>query len=268
MPTISTAQGKLFYEVQGKGEPVVIIRGMSFSSRHWLGFDKKLAQYYKVITFDNRGVGRSQAKLDWRYSMRLLTDDICQILDAVGVDDAHFMGFSLGGMMSLSTALLRPDRTKSITLVNSSVGGMLVPRLAPAALYTSIRYGLDQDRLVGELAKVLVFKGTDEWSKEKIADEFKKIYRQEGFPTFATAMQLWAAARFLVTDDLKKLKTPTLIVYGANDIFVPPINSLKLHKVIPHAKLLKIEEAGHELMLDKPNELIDEYGMFLKSLGK
>lgn len=268
MPTISTRHGKLFYEIQGEGEPLVLIKGMSLSSRHWLGFDKKMAQYYQVITFDNRGVGRSKSKLDWRFSMKLLAQDVCDIMDAADVESAHLMGFSLGGMMSLATATLFPERVRSITLVNSSIGGMLMPRLSPAAVFTSLRYGLNQQRLVTELAKVLVFKGTTELDKEKIADAFQSIHKKEGFPTLATLYQTLAAARFLVNDDVKNLKTPALIVYGVKDAFVPPINSLMLHKVIPNAKLTKFEEAGHELMLDKPDELIAEHRAFLKSLGK
>lgn len=267
MPTLSIPGGQVFYEVKGQGQPIVILRGMSFSSRHWLGFDDVLAKDFQVISIDNRGIGRSKCKVGPGLSMNQLAKDVVQVLDEEGIEKAHMMGFSLGGMIALAIAMKHPSRCLSAIVINSSIAGFPFLRLSLPAIYHLLRYGYRKDRLLKALSELLFHQGTPHLDRKSIYQHWVGIAKEEGFPLRATLFQMLAAGRFFAKRDLSNLAVPTLVVYGAKDRFVPVINSMMLHQTIPHAKLVKIEDAGHELMLDKPLELkaaIEEFTTTLR----
>ena len=81
MPHIPLDSGELFYEVNGKGVPLVLCRGLGRSSQYWLDFEKHFSEDLKIITFDHRGLGRSTAELSWTDSMATLARDLVDLLD-------------------------------------------------------------------------------------------------------------------------------------------------------------------------------------------
>ena len=148
--------GKIYYEIHGSGEPVVLIRGLGRWSEHWGGFDKRLAEHYKVIKFDSRGLGRSTAPLLPWNSMADLASDVVLILRTERIDSAHIVGTSLGGMVALEFAANHPEMTKSVTAINTSVGRSGHRRLSWGASNTLIRAAKIGDKMSPELARVLL----------------------------------------------------------------------------------------------------------------
>src|SRR5690606_20576522 len=90
----------------------------------------------------------------------------------------------------------------------------------------------------------------------RVAEQFAEIERLEGMPDKTVLRQLAAAARFFVKRRLKDLKVPTMVVYGTHDRFVPNVHSRMLFHLLPQARLVAIEGAGHELTIDKGEELL------------
>ena len=257
MPTIKTRGGELYFESKGKGEPIVILKGLAHTVSHWLGYDRTLAKHFKVIAIDHRGIGRSKAYLPWHYSIFDMAKDVKTVCDHLGVKKPHILGLSLGGMVALAHGSLFPGRTQSLIVANSSIAGLNNMRLTPHALI-QLAKSAPRPKKINLTLSDLLFDTTYPTSKRlKLVEQWTKIDREQGMPFGTVAKHLIAASRFNATKQLQKLRVPTLILYGAGDQFVPVINSMKLHFLIPKAQLIKIDKAGHELMTDKPKETLN-----------
>ena len=263
MARVRVNGGYINYQVTGEGKPVVMLRGLGRTVRHWLGYDRYLAKHFQVVTLDNRGLGRSKCRVPWDVTISDMAEDVVRVLDHLEIDSAHFMGISLGGMIALALGLNHPDRCRSLTIINSSIGGELTLRLTVPALMKLARNLRDPHKINEVLADLLVSPDLPEKRRTKMMAEWVTIIEQEGMPYLTTLKQLAAAARFKVAADLRAMRVPTLVVYGTDDRFVPIVNSLMIHRSIPGAKMVKIDGGGHELMTDRPAELLLEIRKFI-----
>ncbi len=115
MPFVENQGAKLYWDEQGSGEPVLLIMGLSYPSYMWHRSRPVLANRYRTIAFDNRGVGQSDVP-PGAYSIPLMASDAAAVLDAAGVESAHVLGFSMGGMIAQEFALQYPSRVRSLIL--------------------------------------------------------------------------------------------------------------------------------------------------------
>ncbi|MEM9091605.1 MAG: alpha/beta hydrolase [Cyanobacteria bacterium P01_F01_bin.53] len=105
----------MYYEIHGSGEPLVLIHGLSMDSSTWFNQVPLLSQKYQVVVFDNRGVGQTDAPHE-DYSTEMMADDTVALLRFLNVDNAHILGFSMGGMIAQIIALKYPELVKSLLL--------------------------------------------------------------------------------------------------------------------------------------------------------
>ena len=120
MPTVRVNDIDMYYEIHGEGEPVVLIAGLNSDHTLYqkLGIIPRLAERYKVVAFDNRGVGQS-GKPDIPYSIEMMADDTAGLLHALGIEQAHLLGTSMGGRIATALALRHPQQVKSLILVST-----------------------------------------------------------------------------------------------------------------------------------------------------
>ena len=145
MAIIHTNSGDLSYDMHGEGPPLVLLRGLGRTVRHWLGYDQVLARGFKVITLDLRGIGASKVPCTWTTSVFDMAEDIVAVLDHLGLADAHIMGVSLGGMVTLALGLAEPARCRSLIVVNTSIAGQRTLRITPRALRTLVTGAMHRD---------------------------------------------------------------------------------------------------------------------------
>jgi pimeloyl-ACP methyl ester carboxylesterase len=256
MPTIDRPGGKIHYEIRGSGAPIVILRGLGRTVRHWLGYDAELAKRFQVVTMDLRGVGKSTVAHGWRTTLFDVANDVAAVLSASGIEKAHILGVSLGGMVALATGLAHPERCLSLITVNTSIAGQRMPRMSLGG-FLGIAAGLiaRDGRLHKNLARAMLGSPSDEATRDRVAKDFAAIAATDGMYIGTIARQLVAAARFGVGKKLRTCRVPTLVIYGTADAFVPPANSRNLARLLPNARLVALEGGGHELTLDKADEL-------------
>ena len=256
MGIVASGDGSLYYEVYGSGQPVVLLRGLGRTVRHWLGYEHILAANARVIAVELRGMGLSSQRYSWRDDLFANADDIIRVLDHLQIECAHIMGISLGGMVTLATGLKYPDRVKSLVVMNTSIAGQRTLRLSPKGvmvLSNIVRYR--DERFHAALVDVMVSPSCAPQRRAELTKAYSEIAEKHGFGAVTVVKQLLGAGRFLVKKRLQKLHIPTLVVYGEDDQFVPNINSKKLAELLPESEILAIPGAGHEITADKPHEL-------------
>ncbi len=105
----------MFYEETGGGEPLILIMGFGGDHLAWAFQVRALAEHYRVVTFDNRGAGQSDAP-ELPYTIRTMADDTAGLIAALGIERAHVVGVSMGGMIAQELALAYPRRVRSLHL--------------------------------------------------------------------------------------------------------------------------------------------------------
>lgn len=255
MASVTHQPGTIYYEIKGKGEPLVLIKGLSFSAKHWFGYDDQLASHFKVISNDNRGISRSKSKVSWGLTVSDMAKDIIRILDQEGIDKAHILGLSLGGMIAMAFAAEHPDRCKTLTVMNSSVGGRRKVRISPKVVLSALKNRGANKRLPQALSQYLIKREAPKELLDEVVKKWEGIIAEDGLHRLTTFKQLLAALRFNSKDKLSSISVPTLVLFGNEDRFVPTVNSFELYRHIPKARLMKIPEAGHEVFLEQPELL-------------
>jgi 3-oxoadipate enol-lactonase len=255
MSTAKVGDISIYYEIHGKGEPLVLIMGYTGDSGLWFRQIPILSKKYRVIAFDNRGVGRSD-KPDIPYTMAMMAGDIAGLLDVIGVDAAHIFGVSMGGMIAQHFALNYPQRVISLILGCTTCGGVHIIQPKPesmAALFDFERLKKSPEEFVGQLIPFLFGQEFIEKNPDIVE---KRVAKSLEYPTPLHGATRQAAA--MMGHDtyelLPKIKLPTLVIAGDNDRLLPFENSRILASRIPEAELVIIKGAGHEFFIEDAEE--------------
>ena len=264
MPKVNVEGIGLDYEASGEGVPLLLIMGLGANLDWW---DPRLLQGlsrdFRTIRFDNRGTGRSDDSEE-EYTMRRLADDAAGLLDALGIDRAHVLGISMGGMIAQELALAHPEKIERLVLASTHCGGSHVVPPSEEALGIMARVaGAASPEETARLNVLLCF--TKEAVKENPAAIDAWIREILKVPTSGETLlrQMGAIAGFDSYDRLAALKVPTLVVHGKQDILIPPENGSILAKAIPGSHFVLLEHSAHGLAEDM-DEVLRSVRAFLR----
>ncbi|MBN1234898.1 MAG: alpha/beta hydrolase [Methanotrichaceae archaeon] len=254
---------KMYCEVHGQGEPLLMIMGLGGHCLDWGEIvPQRLAERYQVILFDNRGAGRSDQPLG-PCSIEQMANDTVGLMDALGIDRAHILGGSMGGMIALQMALDCPERINRLVLGATSAGGR--SRVFPLPEIEKYFY----PRLDLSAHDYLLWTSSVCYPQEFI-DAHPDIVEQKiqanlAFPCTLAAYeaQLEAFKTFDVDGHLHAIHVPTMVIIGDRDVLIPPPNSLLMAERIPGAKIRQIEGAGHIFWISHPEETVKIVREFL-----
>jgi pimeloyl-ACP methyl ester carboxylesterase len=242
----------LYYEVEGNGTPLLLIQGLGGDGASWSLQREALAPRFQVITFDNRGVGRS-SKPPGPYTTELMAEDTWALLDHLGIERAFLMGCSMGGMIAQEMALSRPDRVAALNLI--ATYGEVDPYCA--------RWFEVQRHLAEHGSKEFRIRQSSLWLfhphsfaalPEQIADTEQALMENDQ-PLDAYLGQWHACMHHSTTARLGQLRMPVLICVGRDDIITHVEMSRRLHAAIPRSRLVELEECGHGLLWEKPEDI-------------
>jgi pimeloyl-ACP methyl ester carboxylesterase len=253
VPKANVNDIQLYYEVHGRGEPLVLIMGLGASTLGWDMQTPTFSREFQVVAFDNRGSGRSD-KPAGHYSVRLFAEDTAGLMDALGMASAHVYGVSMGGFIAQELALSYPQRVRTLVLGATSCGG----RQAAVALPEHLSLMISLNSLSAEEAaeKGLPLMYSDEFIARKRQELIERALAEAELrpPPDAYGRQVQAATRHDTCDRLPQICCPTLVISGSEDKIVPAENSRILADQIPSAELVVLPKAGHGYLVECAEE--------------
>lgn len=251
----------IHYRDVGDAERVVVlVMGIGVSGRFWGPLPEVLAKDaelpHRVLVVDNRGTGESARPLR-PWTMAEMADDVAAVLDHASVEQARVIGMSLGGMIALHTAVRHPDRVQALGLICTTPGvftGVMPPPSAVLALVRGFATGLK-----GESFERLMYpEGQRELARKRLRKRpLTQSFAAEPFSFRMLGYHMLAAASHSVVGELSRVRCPTHVVTGADDVLIPPENSRRIAGRIPGATLEVLPDVGHDIMTLQPRAVHD-----------
>lgn len=266
MPRATVNGINMYYEVHGQGEPFVLIMGSFGSLEAWILQIQAFQQYYKVIVFDNRGIGRTD-KSPEPYSIATMADDTVGLLDHLGIDNAHVLGMSLGGPVAQDVALNYPHRVNKLILV-CSMAGAEGTRLHPEMLRalgiqdSSQRIDFREVDFMQIMTATVALAFNDKSLSDSLSAQAETWFKQ--FDVDGFIRQWEAVTSYNALDRLHKIQARTLVMTGTEDRLVDPRSSEMIAGLIRDSKLVRIEGGSHAFFMEMSDRFNTEVLDFLK----
>jgi pimeloyl-ACP methyl ester carboxylesterase len=254
MPTLTVNDTDLHYERRGQGEPLLLVQGMTGHSLHWgEPFLCALEPDFELVLYDHRGVGRSAPYAE-PFSIADLAADADALLEALGIERAHVLGISMGGMIAQELALAAPERVRTLTLGATYCGG-------PGAQFTD-------DRIVNDIAMAIlsgdpqrkIRAGWDYSVSPEFAnadgnfERFTEVAVVYPVPLPMIMAQMQAIIAHDTSERLGDIAAPTLVVHGTADQMLGVANGELVASLIPGARLELLEGVGHLFFWEQPEQ--------------
>lgn len=254
------------YIAAGSGAPLVLIHGSGpgvTAFANWRGVIPNLSAHFRCLAPDTLGFGYTDFPADIDgFSMNRWLDHLIGFLDALGIPQAHFIGNSYGGALTLALAARAPERVGRIVLMGAA--GLKFPVSEGLAKVWAYQPSLDAMR---DLMTTFAFDPALV-KEEIVASRYQASIRpgaQEAYSSlFPEPRQRWLDA--LATDEsaLRALPHSTLIVHGREDVIVPVEQSIKFHQLIEHSELHVFGGCGHWTQIEKRDRFLELVIPFLK----
>jgi pimeloyl-ACP methyl ester carboxylesterase len=258
MPVMLTKETSIDYDVYGEGPPLILINGLGFGRWAWFKQIPAFSRHFSTITFDVRG------ERALRNGVADLVAEVVNLLEHLGVEKAHVLGTSLGGFVAQELALERPDLVDRLVLVCTSYGAGGPESMSPWALKDMI--GWPSLTIEGAIRRGLQTATSEAYRAER-PEEFEQIvqWRLADSPSLSAFYeQMRAGACFDASRDVGSITSPTLVIYGVLDRYVPRANAAALAQAIPGAKLRILDDAGHLVFIERSADTNREVVTFLK----
>jgi pimeloyl-ACP methyl ester carboxylesterase len=246
MPVTKVSDINLCYKIRGNGQPLIAITGFNSAQNTLFTLARAFAKYYRVVTFDNRGIGGSD-KPTGPYSMSMMASDTIGLMDFLGIDRAHLLGGSMGGMIAQHIAIDHPQRVDKLILFSTSADGQWLFDLAKATIPNWNRSR--SDFASADLRKLIYAMASRSFNRpfnRLVLVALAKLQTRLG-TLKGPAGQIEAIMMHNVLDRLHLIQAPTLVVTGSKDRLIAPQSSEVLASRITGAKLISIDGGSHSV---------------------
>jgi len=252
MPIFQRGSYPTYYEDTGGGDPIVLVCGLSADLQVWRFQVAELSKTYRIVTFDNRGAGRSGAP-DEPYTITQMANDLAALLDHLQIPTAHLLGWSMGGVIAQSFALTHPTRVHQLLLLGTFTAADGYLHEAISNWRNMRRSNMPYEQTVRHLARMVY---SPNLARNPTAYEaFVQVmlanpYRQTDHGFFRQAEALLA---YKAPPSLAELRLPTSILVGEHDQLTPRYMSEELAAALPGASL-QVLPGAHAGFLEYPND--------------
>lgn len=268
------------YEIRGDGEPLLLVMGLTGQLIDWPTefVDLFVEAGYKTIVFDNRDIGLSsefdgkppsRLKFLWsvirrkeftgaNYTLSDMTDDAAGLLDALGIESAHVMGISMGGMIAQELAISHPDRVRSLCSIMSNTGDrkngisslsllMKLAKLRPPSRKKAVPY----------IEKVFELISGPHFESERVRELAQASAARSWRPDGVSRQTAAIAGSRDRTELLGAVTAPSLVIHGLVDQLVLPSGGITTAAAIPGSRLLAFGDMAHDLPRPRWQEMRD-----------
>jgi pimeloyl-ACP methyl ester carboxylesterase len=234
---------------RGKGEPLLLVSGYGTTRLIWEEATLvRLAERYRVIVFDNRGMGDTEAGTR-EFSISQFAEDTYGLIQALGIGKCHVLGWSMGSLIAQELALAHPELVSRLVLYASFADWSNPPSQETIELLSDAS-GTGEERGMRWVQTLF----PPQWlaaNGRRVGEIFSRPLGNvpgESVKRQQEAIERWEGSR----DRLGQFETPTLLLCGKEDVLVPPENSLLMAGLMPRATLRILPETGHGLMFQEP----------------
>jgi 3-oxoadipate enol-lactonase len=251
----------IHYEIHGdKGPWVVLSHSLACNLHMWDSQIDLLKSRFRVLAFDTRGHGQSDAPAG-AYTMDQLVEDARGLLAGVGADRPHWVGLSMGGMIGMMYALKYPDQFRSLVLCDTS--SRIPPELAPV-------WAERIKTVTGQGMSALVAPTLERWFTEPFRNSRKDVTEPVANMIANTSPAGYAGCCHAIptincTDQLHAIRCPVQIIVGEQDAGTPVAMSEAIHAAIAGSELVVIPQASHLSNLEQPEKFNDALSRFLSA---
>ena len=261
---------QVHYRIEGEGTPIVLIHGTASSLHTWDAWTAELKKTNKVIRMDLPAFGLTGPNETADYSIKSYTNFLHKFLNKIKIDTFYVAGNSLGGNIAWNYTAEHPNKVKKLILVDAS--GLPTNKPQPA-VFKMAKTPLLSDLFLYITPKFFIKKNMREVFADdtKITDELITRYhkmalrdgnRQAFIDRARIDFKLGSKANL---DKLKSIETPTLLIWGAKDNWIPLDNGKRMDSVMQNSKLVVIENSGHVPMEENPEESLVILKSFLSN---
>jgi pimeloyl-ACP methyl ester carboxylesterase len=261
--TISRPDGtRVEYTVSGSGGPaVLLIQGVGVIGEGWRPQIDALSDRFRVVAFDNRGIGRSALAAGAPVTIQAMAEDALAIMDAERIERFHVVGHSMGGLIAQQLALMVPRRVRSLSLLCTFATGKQGARLTTDTLLTALRTRIGTRRMRRNAFVELVMPraylaGVD---RAELAERLRPLFGHDLADQPAIVMrQLRAMSRYDALGSLHLLASiPTIVVSAAEDRIALPPYGRAVAAAIPGARFSVVPDAGHGVTIHRARLIND-----------
>lgn len=259
---------QVHFRDEGEGFPIVLVHGTASSLHTWDAWTNELKKTNRVIRMDLPAFGITGPNKNADYSIESYTTFLHSFVEKLNLDKFHLAGNSLGGNIAWNYAAEHPAKVEKLILVDASG---LPTNKEPPAIFKMAKTPVLRSLFLYVTPKMLITKNIKEVyaDDDKVTDELVTRYhkmalragnRQAFIDRAKTDFKLDAKIN---TDRLKSIQTPTLLIWGAKDLWIPLDNGKRMNRILVNSKLEVLENSGHVPMEENPKESLELLKNFL-----
>jgi len=260
--SLVTERGIVHYETYGRGRPVLLLHGWLGSWELWRETIGILGKEFRTYAIDFFGFGESGGKTNDDFRVDTYVDLVYLFMDKLGIVKAPLIGHSMGGTVSLSTAIRYPEKVVKVCVIGSPISGNSLNLLLKMSGYPAVaRVFWVSPFLLKVFLRGYSYLMAKDGRKmsQMMARDISQISVNSFFQSIGTLRDTDLRPR------LAEIHVPTLGIYGKRDIIVDPRQNVVLKQGVKQAEISWYEDAGHFPMLDTPDKFIENLRTFLNS---
>jgi len=266
MPTADLDGVSLYYEDSGgDGTPVLFSHGLLMSSAMFAAQVAALAPRHRCVAYDHRGQGRSADPGGRIHTIDECYQDAVQLIEVLGIGPCHFVGLSMGGFVGMRIAARRPELLRSLVLLETSADPEPEENIGRYTLLNLFARWLGVGAVVSRVMPIMFGRHfLTEPSRAAERDAWRRRLAGNG-------RQIVRAVRGVierpgVADEIGRVRTPTLVLVGDQDVATPPVKAERIVALIPGAALSIIPNAGHSSSVEQPELVTAAIAAFIAAL--
>ncbi len=251
MPKVAVADGEIYYEEQGSGDPLILVSGLNGVGRYWAPQVPVFAARFRVITYDQRGTGQSDRN-QREFSLDRMASELAGLMDALGIARAHLVGLSTGGAIGQTLAIEQPQRVAKLVMCSTWTHcDPWFRRLFEARreMYRQCGPGLH-----AMFHPLWLYPPDYINEHDAEIDEERRRNTSSAPPAEVSIGRIDALMAFDRRAGLARIKAPTLILASTNDYITPSYYAQSLARAIPGSKLVVLEGGGHSISKTRPED--------------